>query len=127
MFQLNHKYNFTTYAPTVLGGSWKLVKVKAIMGVDEASKYRDVRTVHQVLSTQIPSLPDIESCTFILVENQDHETSVLAVEWIDPSSIVLTDKVTIKVVLSDIDSSEIPMIRNHFLELGYTSINITMV
>lgn len=127
MLQLNHTYNFVTLAPTILGGSYSLVKVKAIMSVDEASKYADVRSIHSTLQSQIDSLPDINSCTFLLFENQDKHTTVLANEWIDQQSINVVDKVSVKVILPDINSEDIPLIRNQFLELGYTNINISIV
>jgi len=125
-FDINKKYNFTTLAPAVLGGNHTLMKVLSIMTAEQAIKYRDIYTMHAQLAPFIVGLPlKANDATYILFETVDKVKTLLAIEWLNASSIAEVTSVNARVDLRNIDSGELSLIRNYFLELGYTDFDIT--
>lgn len=125
MFNINKSYNFNTLAPTILGDSYKIMKVKAILTAREAVKYRDIQTLHIMLRPLINALPvSPESCTFVLFENTDKEETLLAMEYIDIYSIVEVTKMNISIEVIGTTSDDVSILRNILLEYGYTNIQI---
>lgn len=125
MLTVNSLYSFTTLAPSVLGSTYTNMKVKALMTVSEAVKHRDVITTHTVLKNSIPGLPDIGVCTFVLLENINKDTIVLAYEWLDINTISQVSTTNIRVELLNASSDDIAILRTRMLELGYVNFNIT--
>jgi hypothetical protein len=124
MLSLHNTYSFTTLAPTVLGSDYKDMRVKSLMSVGEAIKYKDVVTLHSNLKNTV-NLPDIGVCTFILFKNINNEEVVLAYEWLDPNSINKTVTTNIKVELFNTSNDNIAVINMRLKELGFTNFNVT--
>jgi hypothetical protein len=125
MLTVNQTYSFSTLSPAVLGSSFTNMRVKALMTVSEAIKYRDVSTLHTVLKNTIPALPDIGICTFVLLENINKEKVVLAYEWLDINSITSVTTTNIRIDLLNVTSDDLAILRNRMLELGYVNFDIT--
>lgn len=126
-FKINHSYNITTLAPTLLGGEYKNVKVKSIMSATEAVKYRDIVVLHTSVKGVVDSLPaSINDCTYLLLEKHDeaHTEVVLAVEYIDPYSITEVNTVNIGVKVYDTDDFNIALIRTTLKEIGINNMEI---
>lgn len=125
--RLNRRYNFTTYVPHVLGGEYKNCKVKAIMSDVEAVKYRDIMSLHRTLKPLITALPtNPQDCTYVLLENIDKETILLALEYIDMYSIEEVVSTNINVVIRNTTDADASIIRARLLELGYNDLSITL-
>ena len=124
-FSINKVYNFNTLAPDILGDRYEDFKVLAMMTADEAMKYRDIYTLHQNLVPVITGLPvNAGDCVFMLLENKDGETTVLAIEYIDPVSVRLVTTINIRVELLDVSTDDLAIVTARFKELGYTNMVI---
>lgn len=126
-FKLNKTYNFRTLVPTVLGESYTMMKVKAMLTASEAVKYRDIITLHNQLKTKITALPSsVEDYSgFILFVNSSGENVLLADDYIDTYSVVEVKSITIQIVIPDCDTTDVNVLRTSILELGYSKASIT--
>lgn len=125
-FQLNKSYNFRTLAAALLNHEYKNQKVVGIMNAKEAVKYRDIQTLHSNVSKMVTNLPqDINKLTFLLFENMDREKQVLALEYIDPNSIVEITTFNIRIDIRNANTEDLSLLRYRLLELGYTNFDIT--
>jgi len=125
-FELNKIYTFDTLAPAILGSTFTNMKVKGIMAATEAMKYVDVYTLHNNLLNSITGLPaNVNDNTFLLLENPDGVTTVLAVEYIDPLNITLVTTTNIRIDVLNTTVSDIAILKTRLLELGYSNLNIT--
>ena len=124
--RINKIYNFNTLAPSILGTTYKNMKVKAIMSANEAIKHRDIYTLHNNLTTAILGLPqDVGDCTYVLFEDRDGNQTVLALEYIDPYTITEVVTTNVRVELYNTDDLDVSVLRTRLLELGYNNFNIT--
>jgi len=126
-FSINKSYNITTLAPTLLGGEYKNIKVKAILSASEAVQYRDIYTLHQSVTNIVDSLPQkVSDCSYVLFELSDeNKTSLLlANEYIDPYTIVEVNTVNIGIKIYDNNSKNIALIRSTLKEVGITNMEI---
>ena len=125
-FSLNKIYNFSTLMPSVLGTSFKSMKVKGVLTSQEAVKYRDIATLHATVLSMLSGLPKrIEQLSYILFENIDGEQLLLAYEYIDISSIVEVKTINIRVDIFDTNTEDINILRTRLVELGYKNIDIS--
>mgnify|MGYP006971714961 FL=1 len=107
-FEINKVYNFTTLAAARLGSVYREMRVKSIMTASEALRYRDIHTLHNNLIPIITNLPvDTGDCTFLLLENTDKEVVVLAIEYIDPVSVILVSSTNIRIEITDATSEDV--------------------
>lgn len=126
VFQINKVYNFNTLAPDILGSRYEGFKVKSMMTAEEAMKYRDIYTLHQNLVPAITGLPiNAGDCVFMLLESKDKETTILAIEYIDPASITLVETINIRVELLDVSTDDLAVVTSRFKELGYTNMVVS--
>ena len=124
-FSLNKIYNFSTLMPSVLGTSFKSMKVKGVLTSQEAVKYRDIATLHATVLPMLSGLPKrIEQLSYIIFENIDGEQLLLAYEYIDISSIVEVKTVNIRVDILEANTDDILIIQERLKELGYSKFKI---
>lgn len=126
--RLQRSYNFTTLAPSVLGGNYKNMKVKALLTDREAVKYRDIMSLHRTLKPLITALPsNPQDCTYVLLENINKENILLALEYIDMYSIEEVVSTNINVLIRGTTDMDVSIIRTRLIELGYSDLTITLV
>lgn len=124
-FELRKTYNFNTAAPTILGEKYSLMKVKSIMDYSEAVSYHDIVTEFETLKPIIPTLPDsVIDLTFILFEDINKETKLLALEYINDATIQEVKAIDIRVEILGVSTQDINIIKNRLVELGYNNIKI---
>lgn len=125
-FELKKSYNFSTLAPTQLGGDYSNMKVKAILTSDNAVTYRDVSTLHQTIKSVISNLPDsISDLTYILFEDLDKNTLVLPIEYIQQDSILEVETVNVRIDIPDISSDDITTLKVRLQEIGFNNFKIS--
>lgn len=125
VFGFNKTYNFATLAPAILGNTFTNVKVIGILTADNARKYEDIYTIHNSLIGVIPSLPQSASgLTFLLFENNDGTTFVLANEYIDQSTITEVTTINIRIELLNLNTTDAGILRTRLLELGYSDFTL---
>jgi len=119
-FSIGKKYNFTTIAPVTLGATYKNMKVKAIVDFDTAIKFEDVVTIRQkIIQETGATLLKPRDVLYIIFQNVDGKTVILAQDWIVSSSIVLVEKINATIKLEDITTEDIPNIKDVLVAMGF--------
>jgi len=126
VFTPNKIYKFMTLAPTVLGGSFTMMKAEGIISAKLAIKNgADIHDINNKLTAIIPGLPEnANDNTYVLFENEDKETVIFALEWLDLNTVEVVESINIRLDLPNCDTSDLDIIRNAILELGYNDIKI---
>ena len=125
-FEINKVYNFQTLAPTVLGNTYKGMKVKGIITADEAVKRRDIHTLHAALLPVISNLPlNVNDCTYLLLTSIDGSEIVLATEYIETVSIELVTTVNIRLEVFDATTGDIATLTEGMRTLGHNNVKVT--
>jgi hypothetical protein len=125
---INKHYNFSTLAPTVLGGDYENMKaVIPEMPVGQAIKFDpNIYTQHETLRAVITNLPiSPNDCTFILMENSDGVEKVFAKEYIDLDTVLeASNTFDIDIKISNGSMSDISVLQNLLKSHGYVDIVI---
>ena len=121
--EINKIYNFNTRAPSILGVSYANMKVIGIMTFQRAvvtDGYADLATQHENIRTLIPNLPTLQDSTFILFEKTtgENEQVLLSTDYIDDTTVVLVSTLTRTLILNDIDSETLTVVKTALKELG---------
>jgi len=125
-FNINKVYNFNTLAPVILGDRYENMTVLGILTAEEAMKYRDIYTLHNNLIPVITGLPvNAGDCSFLLLENTSKETTVLAIEYIDPVSVQLVTSVNIRADIMNASTNDLVIITSLLKGAGYYNINLS--
>jgi len=128
MFNIAQSYNFTTLAPSLLGGDYTNMKVTGIITYVEAVKRSDVTTKHITVKQLIPGLPATpNNLIFIVFTDASGNELVLAQDYIDPVTIVIVTTVNILVEVFDVASSMEPILRQRLKELGIINFKLSTV
>ena len=127
MFDINTRYNFSTYAPGILGGNYTNAKVLSIMNYVEAVKYTDVATIHtQVYPSLPPNTPkDYRDLTYVLFELENGRKVVFATIWIDATTVVVAGRMDIVIRVRSVTNQDVTKIRDALTTLGYLNVDIT--
>jgi len=119
-FEVGKSYNFTTIAPITLGANFTNVKVEAIFSFDMAKKLADVVTINEKVKSEAEtSTLDPMTTQYIMVTNQDGDSTVLAIDWIVPDSVSEVSSINAVLVLENITIEEITAIKNVLNAMGY--------
>ena len=122
MFELHSTYNFTTYAPAVIGGGFKRVKVVGIVDYDTAKKYQNVDLIQRQIFSRLPvGTPDRASnYSYLLVEDGNGLRHVIAYPWIIPDTVVKVTTVDLQVRVRGTDDTDMARLRNVLNSMGYS-------
>lgn len=125
-FVIRHKYNFTTYVPSILKGVFKNQTVTGILTYSQASKIDDVATIHEQILSLLPNgtPTSVADLTFISFMDDSNQVKVLAVEWIDINTVVEVSTGIITAYIPNASSTDVSEIRSFLAALGYTGFNI---
>lgn len=126
-FEIGGVYSFNTIAPTLLGSDYRNVKVLGIIDYNIASQYINPHVRHADLypymATGIPDDPT--QYNYLMVRLGSGGRTVLAIPWIDISSIEQVTITNITVTFTNAKNSDVERIRE-LLELnGFTNFTIS--
>lgn len=127
MVSLNKHYNFVTIAPAELGGTFKNMKVSSIMTYKEATKYRDIRTLHEILAKHLANDLYVEDLTYILWTDLSGKDVLIPLEYIVKDSIVLVKSIKIVIEIPNANTEDLTIIEEKLTELGYYNCKIRSV
>lgn len=128
MFNIAQSYNFTTLAPSLLGGDYTNMKVTGIITFAEAVKRSDVTTKHITVKLLVPGLPATpNNLIFVVFTDASGNELVLAQDYIDPATIVIVTTVNILIEVFDVASSMEPILRQRLKELGIINFKLSTV
>ncbi len=120
MFEVGSRYNFSTWAPAILGRSFKDALVSAIFDYETALNYRSVDYTHRMVKPLLPasSANNPNKLTYVLFKFKDGSTHVLANEWIDSSTVLKTTMLNAIIDLYDVDEVRIAGVQRALSLLG---------
>ena len=127
-FELNCKYNFNTLAPAILGADFKRATVLAIINYTIAATMININTNHVNIYPYLPvgTVNDPKSYQYIVIKTESGENTVLALPWINLSTVskILSQDITITV--SNVVNDDTIKIRDALIMLGFTEFNIAI-
>jgi hypothetical protein len=125
-YQIGTAYNFNTLAPAILGATFNNAKLLSIMDFNTAMKFTNIAQQAQIVYPVLPAgtPTDPSSYVYLLFQTSTGATVVLANVWINESTIVVSTTATITVVVTNVTTADVSVIRNMLLNAGYTSLNI---
>jgi hypothetical protein len=126
--QIKQAYDFTLYAPGVLGLGFQNAVVMAIMDYDTAKLTQDIIPLH---IQAYPSLPvgtprNAKDLTYVKIRTSLNEIRILAMDWISAAPTLVTSQ-TLKVTVSQTSIGDIALIRDLLVANGFTSILIEVI
>lgn len=124
MVQLNKRYDFVTLAPTELGGSFRSMKVQAILTADKAVNYRDIHTLHEKMKRYLTQDYNIEDLTFVLFESVNKSTVLIPLEYIDKDSVVEVEQLKLVIEIPNANTTDISIVADKLTELGFKNCKI---
>lgn len=117
--QINNHYNFSVYANSVLGTSYKNTKLMSILDFTTAMKFANIellrRQVYPYLPPNTPS--DHTKYTYYLFQHND-KLIVLADVWIMASSIEVTSGMNYTLTLNNVTTADLAVVRDQLRLLG---------
>lgn len=132
-FKVNRTFNFSPktqlYSNMLFSASYNGLKLVSIISAEEAAKHSDIYTIHknvlaaysQDTSTTCDIPTSVEDCSFLLFKTGKDQTFVIAEEYIDSSTIVVSSKRTCIYTVYNVEDSDIDTISNFIKSLGYTA------
>ena len=126
IYKINKLYKFATLAPSILGASYTMMKLKALLSADEAIKNNfDPHNMNKKLLGMIGGLPsNANDLTYLLFENTDGKELLIAAEWIDETSVTIVERTNIMITIPDKDTDDLIIIKRALLDLGYKDLDV---
>lgn len=124
-FELRKSYSFSTLSPEILGENYSNLKVETTTTAETAQLYNsDIYNQYETLKNVIPNLPEISQCTFIIFKNSTGSKFVIALEYIDLTSIKLVQNTNLRIIIPDTSTESASTINLRLRELGYKNFTI---
>lgn len=119
VLSINKHYNFSVYANSVLGTSYKNTKLTSILDYNTALKFANIELLHrQVYPYLPPNTPsDLTKYTYYLF-TYNNKPIVLADVWILQNTIEETEGLNYDLKLRNITSAQLAVIRDQLRLLG---------
>lgn len=122
---INNHYNFSVYANSILGTSYRNARLVSILDYKTALKFSNIVLQHKRVYPYLPAntLEDATKYTYYKFKVGDKDI-VLADVWIEDSSIELSVGTDYNVKLINTSSSQLAAIRDQLRLLGISFIII---
>lgn len=119
MLSINKYYNFSVYANSVLGSSYKNAKLVSILDYHTALKFANIELLQRQIYPYLPpgTLADHTKYSYYLFKYNDKDV-VLADVWIEQASIEETAGLNYTLKLNNITSPTLATIRDQLRLLG---------
>lgn len=120
---INNHYNFSVYANSILGTSYRNARLVSILDYKTALKFSNIVLQHNRVYPYLPAntLEDATKYTYYLFRIGDKDV-VLADVWIEDSSIELSTGTDYNVKLINVSSSQLGTVRDQLRLLGISFI-----
>ena len=130
-FLLTKFYSFNTLAPALLPSSFANVQVLAIVGFDVAIMISN-QNITALAAAIYPVLPsgsvsDPTMYEYVVVQSANGSKTILALDWLDLNSVVMTSSITINARISNVTLADISVINQALLQMGYNNITLTSI
>lgn len=128
-FSIKNVYNFDVYPSSILGTNFQNVTVLSIMDYETAlSMGADAAGNHANMYPLLPEgTPDDPSATdYIRILTSSGVKTILAVSWIDLSTLELVESRTAVVTIEGVTANDVPNIIAALNQNGFNSIAVTL-
>jgi len=126
MFEIDKLYNFSTIAPVTLSENYKNMKVLGEVTFQVAIQFTDVVTTrNKIIKETGTELLDPKIVKYVILKNEDGDRVILGLDWIVTDSIIMVDSVDATIVIPNINSEDLVIIKNAILALGHKNLTIT--
>lgn len=122
----SNTYNFKVYPSAVLGADWDNVVVLGVLTYHAALNFADIDALHVNVYPHLPEgTPDrAEDFQYLLVRTSNGQQTVIAVQWIDASTIRQVTNTKIHVVINNAGSHNLEEVRAALYSNGFTDISL---
>ena len=119
--KIGRYYNFSLYTNSVLGSTFHSLKLIGILDYNNALKFGNVVLLHKEISPYLPIFSNLDytKYTYYLFEGKDKKY-IIADAWIIPDSVEEVDVVTYTLKLSNVNNTQLEVIKNQLRILGIT-------
>lgn len=119
-------YTFNTLAPALLGAIFKNATLLGIVDYTTACRFINVDLMQRKIYPLLPpgTLDNPKKYQYLLVATESGNNTVVAYQWLDPSTIQQITSVTVVVTLPNRSSSDTVAIRDALALLGFTGFTI---
>jgi len=127
---VNKYYELQTIAPSVLGNTFKNIKLTKILNFQEAIKedtsllYVNDNVYNSISQNPIPDIGDM---TFYVFENANGDKIILSNSWIQPQSIVELSKISLLTIsVTNVTHEDNLIIQDMLRNLGFNNFSVTV-
>lgn len=127
-FKLGSVYDFTTYAPGVLG-TYRNVRVEGIVDHRTAFQYVDPAALHANVYGSLPanSAPnDFRQYYYLVVLQPNGTRLAVGLPWIQGTSIELKERNRIRAVIEDVGVDDMERVKRALQSNGFTVGEVTL-
>jgi hypothetical protein len=119
MLSINKHYNFSVYANSILGSSYKNAKLTSILDYNTAIKFGNVELLQRQIYPYLPpnTITDHTKYTYYLFKYNNKDI-VLADVWIEQTSIEETEGLNYTLRLNNVTSQQLSTVRDQLRLLG---------
>lgn len=116
---INKHYNFSVYANSVLGTSYKNTKLLSILDYNTALKFSNIELQQRQVFPYLPpnTLADHTKYSYYLFLHNGKEV-VIADTWIVPSSVEETEGLNYTLQLNNVSTTQLAVVRDQLRLLG---------
>lgn len=113
-------YSFSVYANSILGAAFKAVQLVSIMDYQSALRHENIVLYHRQIYPNLPvgTPSDPTKYTYYQFRNASGKTFVVADVWIIDSTIEQSAGVDQTVVLRNVTSTQVAIVRDQLRLLG---------
>lgn len=118
-FFINKHYNFSVYANSILGTSFKNLKLISILDYTTALKFGNIELLHRQIFPYLPpgTISNNTKYTYYLFKYKG-KNLILAHQWIVQDSIEETEGLNYTLTLNNINTNQLSIVRDQLRLLG---------
>ena len=117
---VGNTYDFSVYANSVLGSTYKNQRLTSILDYQSALRFDNVVLLHRQIYPSLPqgTVSDATKYLYYCFVDQTGKTTVLADVWIDDSTIVQSSGTDVTFVLRNVTTGQAGIVRDQLRLLG---------
>lgn len=129
-FKIKNSYSFEVHPSSVLGNDFKNVTILAILDRATAETITNITVKHPLIYPLLPAgtINDPDAYTYLKIEHESGDTTVIAYEWIRTDTIVEVESQELIITVRDANTAgDVEIIRNALAYNGFNDVTINVV
>lgn len=124
-FEIGKHYTFSSTIPVEFGESFVRVKFEGKVGYEIARLHENVDQRHRRVFHHLENAVDNPAAYQYYIFSGDGKSKVVLAEpWIDHNSVSLVESVSVNIVVENIKTADVDIIRKLLLSGGYTAFTL---